>query len=181
MDEPDWIDIAAARTGDAAAYERLVRRYETNIARQLWRFTRNRNVHEELVQDVFVEAYFSLHSFAGRRPILHWLSRIATRVGYRYWKLRHREQKRKEEALETVPDREMSNAQEAGELLHALLAKLKPPERLILTLMYLEELSVAEVADRTGWNRAVVKMRSMRARRRLKEVAGDVIPGGFDA
>ena len=68
------------------AYARLVRRYQSEIADQMWRFSRQVSVAEELVQEVFVEAYFSLAKFRGQSPLLHWLRRIATRVGYRYWK-----------------------------------------------------------------------------------------------
>jgi DNA-directed RNA polymerase specialized sigma24 family protein len=45
---------------------------------------------DQLVQDVFVEAYMSLKGFRGRAPFLHWLRRVATRVGFRYWKSRTR-------------------------------------------------------------------------------------------
>ena len=59
----------------------------------------------------------------------------------------------------------------AGAAVHALLSHLPPPERLVLTLMYFEECSVREIAERMGWTRPMVKMRAYRARRRLKAVA----------
>ena len=49
-------------------------------------FSRQPAVAEEMVQDVFVEAYLSLRGFRGSAPFAHWLQKIATRVGYRYWK-----------------------------------------------------------------------------------------------
>ncbi len=55
------------------------------------RFTRDERMLEELVHDVFVEAYFSLDGYRGDAPFEHWLQRIATRVGYRYWTRRGRE------------------------------------------------------------------------------------------
>ena len=64
----------------------------------MWRFTRDRVQWEELVHDVFVEAYLSLRSYRGEAPLLHWLRKIATRVGYRWWK--HRNRQKVETSLE---------------------------------------------------------------------------------
>jgi RNA polymerase sigma-70 factor (ECF subfamily) len=55
---------------------------------------------------------------------------------------------------------------------HALLARLPPAERLVLTLMYFDDCQVKDIARRMGWTRAMVKMRAYRARRRLKAIAG---------
>src|SRR5512146_2070442 len=79
----DVDDIRLARQGDSDAYRRLVERHQNQVARILWRFSRDRLVHEELVQDVFVEAYMSLGGYNGKAPFDHWLACIATRVGYR--------------------------------------------------------------------------------------------------
>ena len=83
----DLKDIRNTLDGDEDAYKRLIERYQQKIASMMWRFSRNRNTHEELVQDVFVEVYLSLANYAQKSPFSHWLSRVATRVGYRYWKL----------------------------------------------------------------------------------------------
>ena len=88
--ETDLNDIQACLNGDDEAYRRLVQRYEQHIVRLMWRFTRDRTECEQLVQDVFVDAYFSLKSYKAQGPFLHWLSIIATRVGYRFWKQRYR-------------------------------------------------------------------------------------------
>jgi RNA polymerase sigma-70 factor (ECF subfamily) len=59
---------------------------------------------------------------------------------------------------------------EAGELLHRLLQELSPRDRLVLTLRYLEELSVKETAARTGWSQSMVKVQAHRARGRLEKL-----------
>jgi len=172
----DADDIRACLDGDEDAYANLIRRYENRIFAQMWRFSRNRDVCTELVQDVFVEAYTSLPSFKGTAPFLHWLSRIATRTGYRFWKQQSRQSKH-------VPLADWDGATDAAgmdagddnrsvraaEIVEKLLARLKPADRLVLTLQYLEGCSLEEVASRTGWNVNVVKMRSFRARKRLRE------------
>ena len=173
MADRDWNDVEACRNGDDEAYARLVKRYEVEIAAQMWRFSRDPMVHRELVQDVFVESYYSLKGFRGDAPFLHWLRRIATRVGYRYWKKRSREPVK-------VPLEEWDGAQQpevsmeatrAATILHALLARLPPKDRLVLTLIYFEDCSTSEIASRTGWSQGMVKMRAHRARKKLKAIA----------
>jgi RNA polymerase sigma-70 factor (ECF subfamily) len=55
-----------------------------------------------------------------------------------------------------------------------LLALLSPPDRLVLTLLDLEERSTQEIAQMTGWTRPMVKMRAMRARHKLRLIAREL-------
>ncbi len=76
----DQRDIAAALNGDSESYRRLVLRYQPEIAQQMLRFSRNAGVREELVHDVFVEAYLSLPGYKGKSPWLHWLRTSNSRL-----------------------------------------------------------------------------------------------------
>lgn len=175
----DARDIQAGLDGDGDAYARLVRRYQGEIARYMWRFSRDARTCEELVQDVFVEAFFSLRTYRGRSPFLHWLRRIATRVGYRYWRMRSDKQAT---AVGLGSDGQSvplacpaeASPQEAAELVQHVLAKLPPRDRLVLTLMYLEELPVARVAELTGWTKTMVKVQAHRARAKLKRLLDEM-------
>ncbi len=173
----DQRDIAASLEGDGEAYARLVRNYQGQIAAQMWRFTRDPAVLEELVQEVFVEAYFSLKGFRGHAPFLHWLRRVAVRVGYHHWKSQVRKRKREEPLTETTLNLSAAPADlspfQAAEALYGLLAKLPPQDRLVLTLFYFEEVDTNEIAERTGWNRTLVKVRLHRARKKLKSLLNE--------
>lgn len=168
-------DIRQSRQGDSDAYRRLIERNQEHVSRILWRFSRDRLVHEELVQDVFVEAYMSLGSYRGKAPFANWLSRIATRVGYRYWRQTARRHKTENFSLAEwdqvvdprEPGPEEMDPERAASLVHRMLAMLGPRDRLVLTLRYLEGCDVAETAHRTGWTRGMVKVQSLRARKRL--------------
>jgi len=172
MDQADLRDIEATLAGREQAYARLVRRYQNEITKRMWRFTRDRRELEEMVHDVFVEAYIGLKGYRGKAPFVHWLNRIATRVGYRAWKQQRRR------ALHEIPlqdwdefvesDDNTLEAAEAGEMLHNLLGQLPPRDRLVLTLIYLEDLSVAQAAERCGWTLAMVKVQAHRARKKLR-------------
>ena len=180
----DLRDIAATLAGDQAAYAALVRRYEQRVANQMWRFTRDRGTLEELVQEVFVQAYFSLNGYKGRAPFLHWLRRIATRTGYRYWQGRARERRRIDAIAEQQAELPQSTGNaapgEAAEFLHALLERLPPKERLVLTLFYFEGCDTREIAERVGWTRTLVKVRAHRARKKLRAMLEEAGHGRSD-
>jgi RNA polymerase sigma-70 factor, ECF subfamily len=173
-DADDAADVRGALAGDGAAFARIVRRHQGAVAARMWRFTRDRLQHEELVQDVFVEAWRSLRSYRGTGALAHWIGRIAVRVGYRFWRTSDRRRRVKPlgdaqiEALGGDPAN--SSAAEAAELVHAALAQLSPRDRLVVTLLHLEEHSVREVAELTGWSRSMVKVQAWRARKKLEKL-----------
>jgi RNA polymerase sigma-70 factor (ECF subfamily) len=169
----DFDDVRRCLGGDGNAYRRIIERHQGRISAMMWRFSRDPEVHEDLVQDVFVEAYRSLRNYRGEAPFEHWVSRVATHVGYQYWKRQKREQ-----ALQTVPLdewRELADEpadgagpQEAAELLHKLLEQLPPRDRLVLTLRHIEDHSVEKTAELTGWSQTMVKVQTWRARKKLR-------------
>lgn len=172
----DLTDIRESLEGDGDAYARLVRRHQDSVARRMWRFTRDRDEHRELVQEVFVQAYTSLSGFKANAPFAHWLARIATLVGYRYWKNRSHERSIPKVPIEEWADRLATlepaqwEASQAAELLHALLDELPPRDRLVMMLRHVEDRSVEETAALTGWSESMVKVQSWRARKKLKKL-----------
>jgi RNA polymerase sigma-70 factor (ECF subfamily) len=173
----DVADVRQARQGDPDAYRRLVERHQAYVAGILWRFSRDRRVHEELVQDVFVEAYLSLGGYRGNAPFEHWLARIATRVGYRHWKEMARRKKTQPFRIEQWDKASDDDGivatlepDDAAALLHDLLAQLPPRDRLVLTLRYLDQCDVEQTARRIGWTKTMVKVQTMRARKRLQKL-----------
>jgi RNA polymerase sigma-70 factor (ECF subfamily) len=177
LDAAELEDIRRSRRGDSDAYRRLIERHQEHVGGIMWRFSRDHLVHEELVQDVFVQAYMSLGSYRAKAPFVHWLSRIATRVGYRYWKQTARRRERETFTLEewdqmSGKSPERMDPSQAASLVHRLLAQLRPRDRLVLTLRYLEGCNVAETAHRTGWTKSMVKVQCQRALKRLKKLVG---------
>jgi RNA polymerase sigma-70 factor, ECF subfamily len=164
-------DVRAASRGDGEAYSRIIGRYQQTIARRMHRFTRDPGAIEELVHDVFVEAYFSLSKYRGDATLEHWLQRIATRVGYKYWERRQRERIISfEDGMHEPADADEGEASDAVEEVGAALEKLPPRDRLVLTLLYLESRSVAEAADLAGWSQTMVKVQAYRARGKLRKL-----------
>ena len=55
-------------------------------------------------------------------------------------------------------------------LLHVLLNELPPRDRLVLTMIHIEERSIAETAELVGWSQVMVKVQAFRARKKLKDL-----------
>ena len=171
--ETDLRDIAVALNGGQNGYARLVRRHQEAVSRWMWRFTRDRVILEELVQDVFVEAWASLPRFRGESAFRTWLFTIATRVGYKHWRKKAKEATiTTEMASRWVIDsgERTANPSEAAEVLYGLFSKLPPRDRLVLTLTYFEEMGTREIARMTGWARPMVKVQAYRARNKLRKL-----------
>lgn len=170
-DAADRADIAATLAGDAEAYRRIVRRHEQAVARRMRRFAADARSVEELVQDVFVEAFFSLRGYAGRAPVEHWLNRIATNVGYAHLKRKHKLRSFDDKfILENRPAAQDTTSHEAADALDSVMDRLSPRDRLVITLLYLEDRTVAEAAALTGWSRPMVKVQAFRARSKLRKL-----------
>jgi len=182
-------DRALARRiagGDGDAFEHLVRRHHPHVARIAGRFFRRPEIVEEIVQEAFVKALTGIAGYRGEMPLSHWLARITVNVCYDQL----RRQKARPEisapgqpddavgfferlaAPEGSPDARFWEREESRLLSEQLLARLSPAERLVLTLTVLEELSTSEVAQRTGWSTANVKIRAFRARAKLRGMMG---------
>lgn len=167
----DARDLPMIASGDEAALRRLIERYQRYVYQQMWRFTRDPIILEELVQEVFVQVYYSLPKYRATAPLLPWIRAISTRTGYRHW-TREKRRRRNSEAGAAWAARGACVAApspaEAGEELFHLLALLSPKDRLVLTLYYLEELSAPEIAARMGWSATLVRVRVHRALKKLQ-------------
>ncbi|HEV2704329.1 MAG TPA: sigma-70 family RNA polymerase sigma factor [Pyrinomonadaceae bacterium] len=173
-----------ARGGDESAFAEIVRRYSPRVFRVASRFFRRRAEVEEASQEVFLKAFTQLDSYEGRGSLEGWLTRIATNTCLNML----RSAKRRPEL--TTSDlsedqstwleshlagaaierqREAERGEVAADLAERLLETLSPDDRLVLTLVDGEEVSIKEVAESTGWSESKVKVRAFRARRRMRE------------
>lgn len=171
--ESDGEAIRASIDGNAQAYSTLIERHQAAISQLLWRFTRDPRVLEELIHDTFVEAYVALRGYRGRGRFSAWLRTIATRRGYRYWKEKQQARARTtplERVEHTAVESPSTDALDAAERLEGMLERLSPRDRLVLTLLYYEDCSVAETAKLVGWSQALVKVQAHRARKRLRRI-----------
>ncbi len=170
--------------GDVNAFEHLLLKYQEQVLKIVRKHIPYGQV-EETAQDVFVRAYQSLPTFKGKSGFLQWLSVIAVRTCYDFWRKRYRT---REFAMSTLTEKhqdwlekiisdqssrlfnEQSSQKEAREVLNWALNKLSAEDRMVLELVYLEGLSGKEAAEFLGWSIANVKIRSHRSRKKLRKL-----------
>ena len=147
--------------------------FESTIFGQMTRFSKDRNIVETLTHDVFVEAYMSLQSFQFKSPFEHWLRKVAVRVGYKFWRNESKQRKRNE-ALQRVTTEETTLPPQDRlaefEELHLVLGQLPPRDRLVLTLLYWDNLSIEQAAEIAGWSKTMTKVQAHRARKKLAKL-----------
>lgn len=176
--------------GNEDAFAEIVNRYSTRIFQIASRYFRQRSQVEEIAQEVFIKAYTQLANFAGRGSFEGWLSRITTSICLNTI----RSAKRHPESTVTdLSDDEYQWLENyagedsrqgsfeasliAADLAERVLQTLPPDDRLVLTLLEGEELSVKEIAELTGWSEAKVKVQAFRARQRMREAVEKLLTG----
>jgi RNA polymerase sigma-70 factor (ECF subfamily) len=180
-DDPDVPALVAAalRDDDDAAHA-LVRHLYPFVARLVRSHRPKRAAEEDLCQMIFIKMFQKLPQYSGAVPLEHWLSRIAINTCLnaiaaekRRPELRRADLSEEQEAVvdnlaassgELAADQQLASR----DLLTHLLAALKPAERLIIDLLHLQQKSVDEIRNLTGWSAALVRVRAFRARQKLK-------------
>jgi RNA polymerase sigma-70 factor (ECF subfamily) len=170
-----WIvrrDEAAARHLMEALHPQVIRIVQNHLPRGV--------DAEDLSQDVFVQFFKTLDRYDRARPLENWVSRLALNVCLKALRSRSRRpewrwsdlsegERAVVHSLRHEPETDASQATDGRELLVKLFDSLSPQERMILTLLHLEEKPVAEIAAMTGWNATLVKVRAFRARAKLRK------------
>ena len=177
--------IAAVLKGDAASFEPLVQKYSPRVFATCRRYARRESEVEDIAQEVWLKAFSKLHSFRGEAPFEHWLMRMTVRTCYDFLRghQRNRESSFSEltepetdwlDRFVTQPETLTDNADAAKLLIGRVLDKLSPAARLVITLLEIEDRSVKEIAEITGWSVPLVKVRAFRARAEMRKILAKI-------
>jgi RNA polymerase sigma-70 factor (ECF subfamily) len=169
--------------GDTDAFAALVKRHGGLVQRTVGRHV-PRDRAEDLVQEAFIRAFQSLGNFELGSKFPEWLTTIAVRVCYDFWRGHYRNRESPQSAL-TEQHRDWADRvtaslsqerfdeevrrKEAREVLDYALDRLSPDDRMVVTLVHLEGLSMEEAARQMGWTAGNVKVRAHRSRRRMRQ------------
>jgi RNA polymerase sigma-70 factor (ECF subfamily) len=144
----------------------------------------------EVAHETFIRAFEKLGTYRAESPFGHWLVRIALRRCADFWRDKARRRETVFSALgpetmdwiESIPSdapagglETLAEENEAGTLLDWALGQLAPDDRVVLTLTHMDGQPLADVAELMGWSLAKVKVRSFRARRKLRGVLGHLL------
>jgi RNA polymerase sigma-70 factor (ECF subfamily) len=174
--------VAAAKNGDAQAFEVLVKRHERKVFFVALRITRNKEDAEDVVQQSFQNTFVHLNSFVGRSSFSTWLTRVA--INEALLLLRKRgsrtvlfdDMDRNEDAAtllevpDLTPDPETNySRRERGRMLSSAINELPCRTRRAIQLRELDERSTEETARIMGISVGAVKARVFQGRRKLRE------------
>jgi RNA polymerase sigma-70 factor (ECF subfamily) len=186
---PDVLDVPAClervRQQDAAAARALVEHLYPLVIKIVRAHRPRRAAEEDLAQDIFLKMFTRLDQYQGRDgvPFEHWLSRLAVttcldalraekrRPEWRWADLGDPEREWLDFFTGETPAPAPSDALGARETVEKLIALLSPDDRLVITLLDLQERPVAEISALTGWSISLVKVRAFRARRKMRDHA----------
>ena len=185
MERSDAELIAAVLQGDAESFEPLIVKYSPRLFATARRYARRESEVEDIVQEIWLKSFNKLNSFRGDAPFEHWLMRLAVRTCYDF--LRGHQRNREAtftdlsepednwlERCAAQPESASEHADAARQLVARLLEQLSPPARLIITLLEIEDRSVKEIAELTGWSVPLVKVRAFRARAEMRKLLARV-------
>ena len=149
-----------------------MRRYDRLIFSICLRLVGNRQDAEDITQDTMLKLFSKLGSFEGRSSFKTWLVRV-TRNACKDWLKKKAISKQYADVLAQEPQ-EHSTIEYEEDRLIGLLKELSPADRDILTLRFVADFSLAEIADTAGLGLSATKMRLYRAIERLEKLATEV-------
>jgi RNA polymerase sigma-70 factor, ECF subfamily len=172
--------VRRAQAEDQGAFEELVRRHQHRVVAVAGGILRQREDVEDIAQQVFVKAYFSLKRFDQRAAFSTWLYKITVNECWDLLRKRKvrplvyesdlsEDQARQFGAPEerSTPTPDISDTLEARQQVERLLECLDERDRMMLILKEVEGFAVEEIAEILDLNANTVKVRLFRARRRI--------------
>jgi RNA polymerase sigma-70 factor (ECF subfamily) len=175
-DSEDHI-IDQVLSGNQAAYAELVNKYKSYAFTIAQKILQNRQDAEEAAQDAFIKAFHYLSGFNRTSKFSTWLYRIVFNTAISY----KRKNKVHFDSIDTAIiayDHHNEGALERMDkqkYLNEALMKLNATDRTALSLFYLEEFSLEEIAAITGMQANTAKVRIHRARLRLADELKNIL------
>ena len=176
--------VARVRLRDQDAAHLLVEHLKPLIFGIVRRKLPRGAAEEDLVQEIFSKVFEKLEQYRGEVPLDHWVSRIAvnhclnairSQRARPEWRMADLPEEQ-EATLEpgSVAAQQMHPAQAIGsrELVETIMGTLSPEDSVIIRMLKIEERSVAEVQQATGWSARYIRVRAFRARQKLHKRFG---------
>jgi RNA polymerase sigma-70 factor (ECF subfamily) len=188
-DDAELVDLA--RSGDGAAFDAIMKRYDRRLYRVARAIVRNDSEAEDVLQDAYMHAFTRLSSFQGKASLATWLTRIT--LNKACGSLRRRRPAVELKVLDSITDQGVSRIvllptaraeanpeaaaarAEVRRVLERAIDELPEAFRLVFILRDVEGMSIEETASALGIRPETVKTRLHRARRRLREALGETL------
>jgi RNA polymerase sigma-70 factor (ECF subfamily) len=167
--------------GDVTRFAYFVTKYKKLAFSIAMRILENEQDAEEAVQDSFVRAFQSIKTFKGDARFSTWLYRIVVNDSLN--RLKRRKTVRQYDQIELAEEYFVQvecgykrlTSQDQAKYINLALARLAPEDRIILTLYYLEEQPLSEIAVITGISKENIKMKLHRARGKMYSILSRIL------
>jgi RNA polymerase sigma-70 factor (ECF subfamily) len=184
MDDQKYIEMILQ--GNREAFSDLVNKHKDMVYTLALRIVKNAEDAEEIAQDAFVKVYKALPGFKGNAKFTTWLFKIVYNTAIS----KARKARNSNLYLEDISEQTNSidsdldilsnlDREEAKDILHGFLEKLPVEERTIITLYYLNENTVEEIAQITGLSKSNVKVKLFRSRNKLRSLIQNMTTNSF--
>jgi len=164
--------VLRAQTGDKEAYNQLLKSIQKQLYWHIWNLVSDKNLTEDILQEIFVLIYKKLHQLKQPELFRPWVYRITTRETFRMIK---KEKLYDEiitdcELLEniSVPEEETLD-EEIKKRIHLLINKLSPASSMVISLHYIGQLTIYEVAQTLNISANTAKSRLSYGLKSLRE------------
>jgi RNA polymerase sigma factor (sigma-70 family) len=169
--DPDISLVNRIIGGDQSAFAELVNKHKSYAYTIAYKILQNRPEAEEAAQDSFIKAYHHLAGFNRQSKFSTWLYRIVFNTSITY-KRKNRHQFQSIETTTIWHSQENDSVLEKTDkkkYLDQALLRLNEADRTALTLFYLDEFSLEEIAEIMNMQQNTIKVRIHRARQRLAD------------
>lgn len=182
--------IRRAQSGDRAAFDDLVRRYDQQVLRLIMRIVSSPEKARDLYQEVFLKVFRSLSRFRSESRFSTWLYRVATNVCFDHLRrTRSREEVQvpasddgQDVFFQSLPDgqpaRDPERTLRSGEIRNRIqeaLKRLGPRERVVFELRHFEGMRLRAIGEMCGTSEETAKNSLFRATQKLRQELGDLI------
>jgi RNA polymerase sigma-70 factor (ECF subfamily) len=161
--------------GDVQAFSYLVDKYKDMVFTLAVRILKNRENAEEVAQDSFVKVYQNIKKFKSKSKFSTWLYRIVYNTAISRVRVKQNPTMSIDDQKFFEIEDEKQNVSKSFDIennkmiLQRLLNKLDESDRALITLYYLDECKISEIAEITGQNNSNIKVKLHRTRKKMKE------------
>ena len=162
--------IARALDGDSEAYAELVDRYKNAVYYHCFAIVRDEDVAEDIAQETFISAYYSLKQYKSSYRLSTWLFRISTNKALNYLKKHSKEVAADDQLIAQIASHQPApHALALDTELHSAVRKLRPKYRAVISLHYWQGLDYAATAEVMGAPVNSVRVWLKRAKEELRK------------
>jgi RNA polymerase sigma-70 factor (ECF subfamily) len=172
--QPDHVYIDKVLSGDVNAYARLVEKHKDMVFTIARRIAHRKEDAEEIAQDAFLKAFEHLREFKRQSKFSTWVYRIAYNTAISRVRKKSLDTTTLDDNLiEQVPEEQVQQEMESMKedeqkrMIDLALAQLNEMDYLIITMFYMKEKSIDDIAEITGLSKSNIKVKLHRIRKKM--------------